>query len=146
MGLEENSRIESVERIDLATDTTANTLMLAARDVKDMAGFNIIHTGSVSADGNTWKNVTGAALRDITKFHQLVVDGGSNDALTFATDTGSWTNVGTATQTVAATNSTTTYTVYQNNATNSQVLVQAGVGVTTPPVRCPAPRATTATC
>ncbi|CAN1497043.1 VCBS repeat [Burkholderiaceae bacterium] len=134
MGLEENSRIESIERIDLANDTTANTLMLAARDVKDMAGFNIIHTGSVSADGNTWKNVTGAALSDITKFHQLVVDGGSNDALTFAADTGSWTNVGTATQTVAATNSTTTYTVYQNNATNSQVLVQAGVGVTTPPV------------
>jgi hypothetical protein len=60
MGLDENSRIESIERIDLATDTSANTLTLAARDVKDMAGFNLIRTGSVSADGRTWTNVTGS--------------------------------------------------------------------------------------
>jgi Ca2+-binding RTX toxin-like protein len=46
MGLEENSRIESIERIDLATDTGANTLTLNANDVKDMAGFNTIYTGS----------------------------------------------------------------------------------------------------
>jgi hypothetical protein len=61
MGQEENSRIESIERIDLATDTAANTLTLMARDVKDMAGFNLIRTGSVSADGNTWTNVTGSS-------------------------------------------------------------------------------------
>ncbi|MBP6277566.1 MAG: hypothetical protein KA393_09190, partial [Limnohabitans sp.] len=60
MGQEENSRIESIERIDLATDTAANTLTLMGRDVKDMAGFNLIRTGSVSADGNTWTNVTGS--------------------------------------------------------------------------------------
>jgi hypothetical protein len=60
MGLEENSRIESIERIDLATDTAVNTLTLMGRDVKDMAGFNLIRTGSVSADGNTWTNVTGS--------------------------------------------------------------------------------------
>ena len=60
MGLDENSRIESIERIDLASDTAANTLTLASRDVKDMAGFNLIRTGSVSADGSTWTNVTGS--------------------------------------------------------------------------------------
>ena len=56
MGFEENSRIESIERIDLAADTLANSLTLAAKDIKDMAGFNVIHTGSASLDGKTWTN------------------------------------------------------------------------------------------
>jgi hypothetical protein len=60
MGLEENSRIDSIERIDLGSDAVANTLTLTATDVKDMAGFNQIHTGTASADGNVWTNVSGS--------------------------------------------------------------------------------------
>jgi hypothetical protein len=124
MGLEENSRIESIERIDLATDTASNTLTLQARDVRDMAGMNLIRTGSVSADGNTWTNVTGSALSATTAYHQLVIDGSSNDTLVLSPDTGAWTTVGTVS------NGTSNYTVYQNAATNSQVLVRSGVVVT----------------
>jgi len=124
MGLEENSRIESIERIDLATDTAANTLTLTARDVKDMTSFNVFHTGTASVDGNIWSNVSGTALSASTKFHQLLVDGGSNDALTLAADTGFWTNAGTVS------NGASNYTVYQNAGTNTQVLVKSGVVVT----------------
>jgi VCBS repeat-containing protein len=124
MGLEENSRIESIERIDLGTDTAANTLTLMARDVKDMAGFNVIHTGSVSADGNTWTNVTGSALSAITQYHQLVVDGTAADSVVLAADLGAWVNVGTVSD------GTSNYTLYQNAGTNSQVLVKTGVVVT----------------
>jgi methionine-rich copper-binding protein CopC len=124
MGLEENSRIESIERIDMTTDTAANKLMLAAKDVKDMVGFNMIRTGGASADGNTWTNVTGSALSAMTKYHQLVVDGTSADGVTLAADFGFWANAGTAS------NGTTTYTIYQNTGTNSQVLVSSDVVVT----------------
>jgi hypothetical protein len=123
MGLEENSRIESIERIDLATDTLANILTLAAKDVKDMAGFNAIHADSVSLDGKTWTNVTGTALSATTKYHQLVVDGTSADGVTLAADVGFWANAGTAS------NGTTNYTIYQNTGTNSQVLVSSDVVV-----------------
>jgi hypothetical protein len=124
MGLEENSRIESIERIAMGIDTAINTLTLAARDVKDMAGFNLIHTGSVSSDGNIWTNVTGTALNATTKFHQLVVDGDVNDKVTLSTDLGFWTNAGTVNSGVA------NYIVYQNTGNNSQVFVRAGVVVT----------------
>jgi hypothetical protein len=124
MGLEENSRIESIERIDMTTDTAANKLTLAAKDVKDMVGFNMIRTGGASADGNTWTNVTGSALSATTKYHQLVVDGTSADGVTLAADLGFWANAGTAS------NGAATYTIYQNTGTNSQVLVSSDVVVT----------------
>jgi methionine-rich copper-binding protein CopC len=124
MGLDENSRIEGIERIDLATDTAANTLTLAARDVKDMAGFNQIRTGTASADGNTWTNVTGTALGVNTPYHQLLVDGSSSDALVLSPDKGYWFNAGTVS------NGSSNYDVYQNLDTNSQVVVQSGVAVT----------------
>jgi hypothetical protein len=124
MGLEENSRIESIERIDFATDTAANTLTIAASDVNDMAGFNQIRTGSVSADGNTWTNVSGNALSATTKFHQLVVDGSNTDSVTLAAGNGFWTNAGTVS------NGSSQFTVWQNSGTNSQVIVKNGVTVT----------------
>lgn len=117
------SRINSIERIDMATDTGANTLTLNARDVNDLSGFNLIHTGSASADGKTWTNVSGTPLGATTNFHQLVVDGGSNDALTLAAGSGGWLNMG------AVSNGTSNYTVFQNNTTNSQVLVKQGMQV-----------------
>jgi hypothetical protein len=124
MGLEENSRIESIERIILGADAAANTLTLTARDVKDMAGFNVIHTGTPSADGYVWSNVTGSALSATTKYHQLVVNGTGADTVVFAPDTGFWTNVGTVS------NGPASYTVYQNAGNMAQVLVKVGVVVT----------------
>ncbi len=124
MGLEENSRIESIERIDMATDTAANTLTLSAKDVQDMADFNAIHAGTASADGGTWTNVSGTALGATTKFHQLVIDGTAADSFVLAADKGVWTNVGTVS------NGSINYTVYQNAGANTQVLVRSEVVVT----------------
>jgi hypothetical protein len=125
MGLEENSRIESIERIDMATDTAANSLTLTARDVNDMAGFNLIRTGSVSADGKTWTNVGGGtALSAITKFHQLVVDGTGVDSVSIKSTTGTWTNAG------MVSDGTSNFVVWQNTATASQLMVKSGVTVT----------------
>ena len=121
MGIDETSRIEGIERIDMATDTAANTLKISNKDINDMAGFNQIHTGSASADGKTWTNVSGSALSNITSYHQMVVDGGSTDTVALTANGGAWSNVGTVS------NGTTQYTVYQNTATKSQLLVQQGV-------------------
>ena len=127
MGFEENSRIESIERINLGADATANTLTLTATDVKDMAGFNNIHTTTASADGKTWTNVgAGTALSATTQFHQVVVDGTSADSLTLEVGNGYWTNVGEVNYTG---NTGTGYYVYQNTATNSQVIVDKSVVV-----------------
>jgi Ca2+-binding RTX toxin-like protein len=123
MSLEENSRIESIERIDLATDTAANTLTLTAQDVKDMAGVNLIHTGTASADGNVWTNVTGTALSTSTGYHQMVVDGSALDTLNLMSVTGTWANAGTVS------NGTCNYTVYQSAAVDTQVIVNAAVVV-----------------
>jgi hypothetical protein len=60
----------------------------------------------------------------MTKYHQVVVDGTSADAVIFAADLGFWANAGTAS------NGATNYTIYQNTGTNSQVLVSSDVVVT----------------
>jgi hypothetical protein len=117
------SRIESIERIDLSTDTAANTLSITAKDVNDMAGFNSIHLSTPSADGNTWTNVSGTALSATTQFHQVVVDGTASDTVTLSAGIGGWINAGTVN------NGTSNYVVYQDNATNSQVLVNAAASV-----------------
>jgi methionine-rich copper-binding protein CopC len=122
MGLEENSRIESIERIDMATDTGANTLSIAAKDVADMADFNSIRLGA-SDDGKTWSNVSGTALSATTKFHQVVVEGTSADTLNLEAGNGYWANVG------EVNNGTTGYFVYQNTTMNSQVIVDKTVVV-----------------
>ena len=124
MAADGTSRLNSIERINLGADATANTLTLAAQDVNDMAGMNLIRTGSVSADGKTWTNVSGSALSATSKFHQLVVDGTSSDNLILAPSNGFWVNVGTAS------NGSGTYTVYQNTRMNSQIFVSNGVIVT----------------
>jgi hypothetical protein len=122
MGLEEISRIESIERIDMATDAGANTLTLTNRDVTDLADFNSIRTGTVSEDGKTWTNVSGfSALSATNKFHQMVVEGTSADTLNLNATNGSWTNVG------EVSNGTANYYVYQNTSTNSQVIVDKNV-------------------
>jgi hypothetical protein len=124
------SRISSIERIDLATDAAGNTLTLAASDVNDMAGFNTIRLGSTSADGNTWTNVSGTALATTTSYHQLVVDGASGDNVTLAAGMGFWFANGQVQRAVSVSGVITTYNVYQNNRTKSQVFVAENVNVT----------------
>ena len=122
MANEGQSRINSIERIDLGADGTANTLTLNATDVKDMASFNTIRDG-VSADGKTWSNVSGTALSATTKFHQVVVDGTSADTVNLGLG---FALAGTVSD------GTSTYNVWQNTATNSQLIVQSGVKVLPP--------------
>ena len=62
------SRIDSIERIDLGTDTGANTLTLSAKDVREMAGFNAIRTDTVSADGGTWTNAASSIVSGLLNF------------------------------------------------------------------------------
>ncbi len=117
MGPDGSSRINSIERIDMGTDTAANTLTLTAKDVKDMAGFNVFNTG------NGWVNVSGTPLTASVQRHQLVVDGTSSDTLVLSPDLGLWANAG------IVNNGSSNYTVYQNTGSNSQVLVNADVVV-----------------
>jgi hypothetical protein len=121
------SRISSIERIDLASDSAANTLTLAATDVNDMAGMNLIRTGATSADGNTWTNVgSGTALSATTSYHQLVVDGGSTDAVTLAAGQGFWAANGQVQKSDG-----TKYNVYQNDLTRTQVFIHESVTTVT---------------
>jgi len=122
MGGMGTSRINSIERIDLATDTAANTLTLNARDVNDLDSvMNTIRLG-LSADGRTWSSDT-YTLTSTMKFNQLVVEGGSNDTLNLKSVPGSWTLGGTVR------NADGTYNVYTSGTTNSQVFVRSGVVV-----------------
>lgn len=123
-----SSRINNIERISLGSDAVSNTLTLAANDVNDMAGMNLIRTGSTSADGKTWTNVSaltvyGNPLTATSQFHQLVVDGNSSDALVLQTGIGYWFKSG------EVSNGTTNYYVYQNNTTHTQVMVDKNVVV-----------------
>jgi hypothetical protein len=120
------SRIDSIERFDLVTDTGANTLTLTGRDVNDMAGFNTVRLGGstgTNPDGQVWTNVSGTALAATTRYHQLVVEGDSSDVLDMRTGPGLWGMVGTVN------NGTYNYQVYHNNSTLSQVIVREGVQV-----------------
>ncbi len=74
-----SSRISSIECIDMATDTAANTLTLSVRDVQDMSGMNLIHNGSAGWTSGTY------TLGNQVAMHQLVVQAGAGDTLNFAT-------------------------------------------------------------
>jgi large repetitive protein len=114
------SRIESIEIIDLATDTAANTLTLTAADVIDIAGFNSFNNANGWADGTYNLAAGGAYGANPEQRHQLVIKGDSSDTV----DLNGWTSAGTVT------NSGTTYTVY-NSGSYAQVLVQSGMGTDT---------------
>jgi hypothetical protein len=112
------SRIDSIERIDLGTDTAANTLKLSLSDVLDMAGMNLFHTG------NGWSNDTGTPLGASVQRHQLVIDGTTttDNALkdVVAVVGSGWTQAGTVT------NSGTTYEVW-NHTNAAQLLIDTDI-------------------
>jgi hypothetical protein len=121
MGLEENSRIESIERIDMATDAAANTTTIRLNDVIDMSGMNLFNSGTPGLS-----LVSGTNLASLVQKHQVMITGGANDAvnLNLASD---WSSSGTV---VSYNNHN--YVVY--NATNNvaaqllidQLIVNAG--------------------
>ena len=127
------SRIASIERIDLATDTSANTLALAVGDVLDMAGFNLFNTG------NGWTNTVGTALSASVAKHQLLIDGTATDSVRIKNFLTAWTR----SQTVSGTNDTVsriengatrTYHVYNSVSGNAQLLIDSRITPTaTPP-------------
>jgi hypothetical protein len=119
------SRIDSIEVIDLAADTGANTLTLAVNDVIDMAGFNSFNNSTGWVDGTYNLAAGGAGGVDPERRQQLVVKGGAGDNLVLSAGNGFWANAGTVSD-----SSGTFYTVYNNDRSSSQVLVQSGVTVT----------------
>jgi hypothetical protein len=110
------SRISSIEKIDLATDSSANTLTLALNDVVDMAGMNLFNTG------NGWNNETGTEFAAAVNKHQLVVQGTALlDAVDIDTDL--WTTSS------SVSNAGVIYHIWNHNTSAAQLLVQQGVQV-----------------
>jgi hypothetical protein len=88
--IEGASRINSIERIDLRTDTAANQITLRVADVLDMAGSNWANLNTLNTLGaGGWQNVsTGTAFSASgVNYHQVAIDGTSNDRV----NTSGWT-------------------------------------------------------
>jgi VCBS repeat-containing protein len=66
------SRINSIERIDLATDTGANTIKLKLKDVIDMSGDNVFNSTNTTA-------VSGTAIGATVAKHQVMITGDASD-------------------------------------------------------------------
>ncbi|PTQ91333.1 Ig-like domain-containing protein [Agitococcus lubricus] len=104
-------RIDGFEKIDLATDSSANNIKLLLADVLDIADSNVINTT------NGWSNVTGSSLSSLVAKHQLVIAGTNADT---ATITGSeWTNTGTTVRD----SSGEIYNVYDAKDAAAQLLI-----------------------
>ena len=106
------SRINSVEIIDLKTDTAANTLTLKPIDVVDMAGMNLFNSGNTTSG-------SGAALASSVARHQVVVYGDASDTINLGMG---WSNSGT----VVSYNGHN-LAVYNGDPSNSQILVETSV-------------------
>ena len=88
--IEGASRINSIERIDLRTDTAANQITLRVADVLDMAGSNWANLSTLNTLGaGGWQNVsTGTSFSASgVNYHQVAIDGTSNDRV----NTSGWT-------------------------------------------------------
>ncbi len=111
------SRISSIERIDLATDTSANTLTLGLFDVLDMTGLNLFNTSI----GSGWSNVaSGTALSASVAKHQLAITGGATDTVDI--DTSAWTKA-----TGSVSDGSVNYDVWNHNTAAAQLLIQTSV-------------------
>ncbi|MCX8518791.1 MAG: FG-GAP-like repeat-containing protein, partial [Methylophilaceae bacterium] len=114
-----NSRIASIERIDLAPDSAANTLTLSVNDVLDMAGMNSFNTS------NSWSNLGGGtALSTSVQKHQLLIDG---TALDTVVPIDSWTFSGQVSNSVSGISKD--YNVYTRATSAAQLLVGANIQV-----------------
>ena len=88
--IEGASRINSVERIDLRTDTASNQITLRVADVLDMAGSNWANLNTLDTLGaGGWQNVGAGTSFSASgvKYHQVAIDGTSVDRV----NTSGWT-------------------------------------------------------
>lgn len=106
---EGTSRIDSIEIIDLKSDTAANTLSLQLKDVIDMSGMNVFNSGNTTAVGGT-------ALAASIARHQVAVYGDAFDTVNIGTG---WTNTGTVVG-YAGHN----LVVYNSNTSAAQILIE----------------------
>ena len=114
------SRINSIEIIDLKTDTSANTLTLDLKDVVDMAGMNLINSSTKAGLGWTGGTYTFGATESR---HQLIINGDGLDAVTL---TGGFLDTG-----LTAIMNGHTYEVY-NQGSSAQVLIEQAISKTVP--------------
>jgi hypothetical protein len=81
--IEGSSRINSIERIDMSTNTGANELTIRVADVLDMAGSNWANLSTLNSLGaGGWSPATAGATginASVMNYHQVAVTGGSND-------------------------------------------------------------------
>jgi FG-GAP repeat len=80
------SRIQSIEVIDMKTDTAANTTHLRLSDVLDMSGMNLFNSGNTAL-------VSGTALAASVAKHQVAIYGDALDTLNLGPANG-WSNSG----------------------------------------------------
>jgi hypothetical protein len=114
VGEEGASRISSIERVDMTSDSGGNTLTLSARAVADMAGQNLYNTS------NGWSVVSGTGFGAVNTRHQWLIEGDSLDTVN-ATDI--WVNAGVVSK------GGSNYTVYNSSEGFSQLLVRQGVQI-----------------
>jgi hypothetical protein len=111
-GIKENSRIESVERIDLATDASANSVTIRLSDVLDMAGMNSFNGGA------GWSGLGATVSR-----HQVAIDGTAADTVRISGADG-WSAAG------SVSSGGHTYTVYNSSGANvGQLLIESAINL-----------------
>ena len=85
--IEGMSRINSIEYIDLKTDEYNNKLTIRVDDVLDMAGSNWINDtlSGINGEGG-WRNAGSSTTMNssIWQYHQIVIDGTSQDTVSTA--------------------------------------------------------------
>ncbi|PUE36523.1 Ig-like domain-containing protein [Limnohabitans sp. Hippo4] len=80
--IEGSSRINSIERIDMSTNTGANELTIRVADVLDMAGSNWANLSALNSQGaGGWETSAGSTgiNANVMNYHQVAVTGGTND-------------------------------------------------------------------
>jgi large repetitive protein len=89
--IEGSSRINSIERIDLLTNTGVNQLTIRVADVLDMAGSNWANLSALNSQGAGGWNKTTFSTTGINStmmnYHQVAVTGSGNDKVS----TNGWT-------------------------------------------------------
>jgi hypothetical protein len=109
------SRVQSIEKFDLATDASANSLTLHLNEVLELSGMNLINAASKAGLGWTGGTYTFGATESR---HQMIVDGGSNDNVF---TTGGFTDSG-----LTAIINGHTYEVY-NQGSYAQLLIETAM-------------------
>ena len=100
-----NTRIQSIEKINLGT---ANTLTVSWQDIQNMAAMNIFNQSTTGWSGFS---------ADAEKYHQLIVDGEATSSIKFLNE-GGWVQ-----QTITVQNAGNQYAVYTNTLHGTELFV-----------------------